>query len=183
RRRHAVLLAHGTASVSEQDERQVVLRGEFLVRRRGVGADADHLGARVLKVLVLVAEGARFLRAARRVVLRVEVEDDRLPAAVVAQPHGAVARVREREVGRRVPDADAGGAAAEQVEESHAGPDTIIARPGQPAPFSSRAACVTITGSGRAPVHARATPRATGDAGILRSVFATRQVNAATRGW
>src|SRR5207244_5605095 len=34
------------------------------------------------------------------------------------------------------------------------GPDTIIARPGQPAPFSPRAACVTIRG------HARARARA-----------------------
>src|SRR5436309_3119107 len=154
RRRHAVLPAHGAARVGEQDERQVVPGGELLVRRRGVGADADHLGAGVLEVLVLVAEGACFLRAAGRVVLRVEVEDDRLPAAVVAQPHRAAARVREREVGRRVANADAGGAAAEQVEQSHAGPDTIIARPGQPAPFSPRAACVTIRG------HARARARA-----------------------
>src|SRR5437899_3915697 len=154
RRRHAVLTAHRPAFVGKQDERQPVLGGELLVRRLGVGADPDHLGAGVLKVRVLVAEGARFLRAARRVVLRVEVEDDRLPAAVVAQPNGAAARVREREVGRRVPDADAGGAAAEQVEQSHAGPDTIIARPGQPAPFSPRAACVTIRG------HARARARA-----------------------
>src|SRR5205823_685137 len=100
----------------------------------GVGADADHLGAGVLEVLVLVAEGARFLRAARRVVLRIEVEDDRLLAAVVAEPHRATAPVREREVGRRVPDAHTGGAAAEQVEESHACPDTIITGPGQPAP-------------------------------------------------
>src|SRR3989441_11912732 len=67
----------------------------------------------------LVAEGARFLRAARRVVLRIEVEDDRLLAAVVAEPHRAAAPVREREVGRRVADADAGGAATEQIEESH----------------------------------------------------------------
>src|SRR5206468_3306773 len=154
RRRHAVLPAHGAARVGEQDERQVVPGGELLVRRRGVGADADHLGASVLEVLVLVAEGACFLRAAGRVVLRVEVEDDRLPAAVVAQPHRAAARVREREVGRRVANADAGGAAAEQVEQSHAGPDTIIARPGQPAPCSPRAACVTIRG------HARARARA-----------------------
>src|SRR2546422_5489262 len=90
------------------------------MRRLGVGADADHLGAGVLEVLVLVAEGARFLRAARRVVLRIEVEDDRLLAAVVAELHRAAAPVREREVGRRVADADAGGAATEQVEESHA---------------------------------------------------------------
>src|SRR5437899_9950733 len=107
------------------------------MRRLGVGAHADHLGAGVLEVLVLVAEGARFLRAARRVVLRIEVEDDRLLAAVVAEPHRATAPVREREVGRRVADADAGGAATEQVEESHACPDTIITAPGQPAPAKS----------------------------------------------
>src|SRR5437016_13158433 len=107
------------------------------MRRLGVGADADHFGAGVLKVLVLVAEGARFLRAARRVVLRIEVEDDRLLAAVVAEPHRATAPVREREVGRRVADAHTGGAAAEQVEESHACPDTIITGPGQPAPAKS----------------------------------------------
>src|SRR2546427_19569 len=99
------------------------------MRRLGVGADADHLGAGVLEVLVLVAEGARFLRAARRVVLRIEVEDDRLLAAVVAEAHRAAAPVREREVGRRVADADARGAATEQVEESHALPGYHHHRP------------------------------------------------------
>src|SRR5437762_160966 len=60
-----------------------------------------------------------------------------LLAAVVAEPHRATAPVREREVGRRVADAHTGGAAAEQVEESHACPDTIITGPGQPAPAKS----------------------------------------------
>ena len=96
------------------------LVGELLVRLAAVGAHADHLGTGVLEVLVLIAEGARFLGAARRVVLRIEIEDDRLLAAVVAELDGLAGRIRKREVRRLLPGRDGGvPAARDRIEKSH----------------------------------------------------------------
>ena len=83
-----------------------------------IRAHADDLRARVLEVLVLIAERAGLLRAAGRVVLRIEVEDDRLFPAIVAEANGFAAGVGEREVRCRVTRADARGT-AEEVEKPH----------------------------------------------------------------
>src|SRR5262245_49315668 len=137
-RRHAVLLAHRAAPVGEQEERQLVLGGEFLVRRLAVGADPDHLGAGVLQVLVLVTEGTGFLGAPRRVVLRVEVEDDGLLAAVVGQPDRATVPIRKGEIRRAIADVDSRIAATEKVEECHGRRDSTKAKGGQPRPWPPR---------------------------------------------
>src|SRR5262249_54910972 len=118
RRGDAVLLPDGAAAVREQGERQPVFGCELPVRLRRVGADADHLGARVLEVLVLVPERARFLRAAGRVVLRIEVEDDGLPTEL-AQPDRLPGPIGEREVRRPFADLDA-ATGREEVEQAHA---------------------------------------------------------------
>ena len=73
--------------VAQQGERQVVLVGELHVRLDGVAADADHGRTGVGEVLVVVAERAGLGGAARRVVGRVEVDDDPV-AALVAQLDG-----------------------------------------------------------------------------------------------
>src|SRR5262249_32327601 len=137
-RRHAVLLAHRAAPVGEQEERQLVLGGEFLVRRLAVGADPDHLGAGVLQVLVLVTEGTGFLGAPRRVVLRVEVEDDGLLAALVGQPYRATVPIRKGEIRRAIADGDNRMAATEKVEECHGRRDSTKAKGGQPRPWPPR---------------------------------------------
>src|SRR3989441_3850420 len=71
---YAVALAHGAAAVREQQERQIIPRGEATMRADGIGAHADHLGALGGELLVAVAERARFERTPRRLVLRIEIE-------------------------------------------------------------------------------------------------------------
>jgi hypothetical protein len=66
---HAPLLAHPVPLVAQQRERQPVLLRERLVRHRVVAADAQHLRAGLLELLVRVAERAR-LRAAAAVSVR-----------------------------------------------------------------------------------------------------------------
>ncbi len=44
-----------------------------------IGADAQHFGAQFLQVVMQIAKGTRFLRAARRVVFWVEVKNNRFP--------------------------------------------------------------------------------------------------------
>ena len=92
----AELLRDGVIRIDEQRERELVLRGELLVALLVVGGDPQHHRAALLEGGVLVAEVARLGGAARRVVLRVEVDDDVLPLEV-AQLHGAAALVLQRE--------------------------------------------------------------------------------------
>src|SRR3989449_3522665 len=53
-------------SVREQQERQVIPRGEATMRADGIGAHADHLGALGGELLVAVAERARLDRKSTR---------------------------------------------------------------------------------------------------------------------
>src|SRR5215213_6730042 len=76
----AVSLGDGAVSVAQQREREVVLGDESLVRSLVVERDAENLDAGLTNGRVVVAERARLLGAARRVVLRVEVERDLLAA-------------------------------------------------------------------------------------------------------
>src|SRR6185369_6717270 len=71
-------LADGAARIGEQRERQPMVRLEAGVRGGVVARDADHIGAGTREVLVLIAEAARFLRAAVGLVLRIEVDDQGL---------------------------------------------------------------------------------------------------------
>src|SRR5262249_9438136 len=73
---------HLLVRVAEQREGKLVLRGEVPVARRLVGRHADHDRAARLDLLPEVAEPAGLLGAARRVVSRVEVEDQVLAGVV-----------------------------------------------------------------------------------------------------
>ena len=86
--------------VGEQREREVVLGLELRVRGLLVGADAQHDGAGALERGPPVADVAGLPCAAGRVVLGIEVEDDRL-AAQRRQADLLAAVARQREVRRR----------------------------------------------------------------------------------
>src|SRR5581483_9293665 len=64
-------------------------------------ADAEHDGAALPELAPGVADPARLLRATGCVVLRIEVEDDRLPAQV-REPNGLAGVRRDLEVGCRL---------------------------------------------------------------------------------
>ena len=79
---------HRTVAVRKQQERQVVALGEPPVRPHRIGAHANHLCVLGAELLIAVAKRARLDRTARRLVLRIEVKHDILPADEVVQPHG-----------------------------------------------------------------------------------------------
>src|SRR5262249_9648427 len=112
-------LAHGSARIREQREGQPVLLDELLVRRHRIAADADHLDARVREVAELIAEGARLARAARRVVLRVEVDDQVLLPAEVGERDALPVLVVERELRRARAGAEARATSEQRFQESH----------------------------------------------------------------
>src|SRR3954453_5856110 len=74
--------------VDEQRKRELVLPAELAVGVRVVGTDAEDLDPTAAELAVGVADPARLRRAPRRVVLGIEVEDDRL-AAQLRELHGA----------------------------------------------------------------------------------------------
>ena len=76
----AVVLGDVVVGVGEQRERQLVLLLELDVRALVVRADAEHDRAGALELAPRVADPAGLGCAAGRVVLGIEVEDDRLPA-------------------------------------------------------------------------------------------------------
>src|SRR3989442_15584420 len=130
-RRYAVALAYGAVAIRHQAKRQVVLRREAGVRVGGVRAHADDLGTGVREILILIAERARLLGAAGRVVLRVEVEHDRLAPAKAAQANGLAAVIGKLEVWSGIARLNGAGG-GEKVEKSHA------AAPCQGRPAGSR---------------------------------------------
>ena len=71
--------------VGQERERQVVFVGEALLARLVENAHAKHGGLAGLEMGQPVSKRARLLRAAGRVVFRIEVEHDG-PAGVVGQP-------------------------------------------------------------------------------------------------
>src|SRR5450432_993281 len=75
---HAEHVAELFFGVGDQLERQLEVLLEAIVRRHVVARDAEQHGAGLDEILVVVAKLHRFGGAARRVVLRVEVEDDDL---------------------------------------------------------------------------------------------------------
>ena len=103
--RHAVPRPDGAVGVGEQQERQAETLGEPPMRIGRIGADADHLGAGLAECLMAVAERARFHRAGRRVVLRVEEQHDLGLPPEVGEPHGLSRRRRQREIRRGITDA------------------------------------------------------------------------------
>ena len=94
---HAVELADGVIGIGEQREVQVLLVVELLDLLDRIGRDADdlHAGGRVLGLAIADRAGLR--RAARRVGLGVEVQDDRA-AAQGRQADGLAVLVGQLEV-------------------------------------------------------------------------------------
>src|SRR5271166_2413273 len=72
----AVALHDLVSRVAQQGDPESVLRPEFLVRRASVGRDAEYLHAQFRVLIDEIAELAGLLGATRRVVSRVEVDDD-----------------------------------------------------------------------------------------------------------
>src|SRR5262249_6077130 len=103
--------------VGEQVEVEAVLLLEGLVRRSVVARDTEHRDAEAAELREVVVQLARLDRAARRVVLRVEVEEVGLPAQGLARD-GLAVPVRERERGRGV-----------AALELHRAPPPIESRP------------------------------------------------------
>jgi len=78
--------------VGEQRERQLELFHELVMRLDRVGADAEDDRAFFLEVGKVIAEGAGFLGAAGRVVLRIKIEDDVLSVLIGEGNFPAAAR-------------------------------------------------------------------------------------------
>jgi hypothetical protein len=107
----------------------LLVGGDVIFRTTNGGVKGSNVGAGILEVLVLIAEGARLLGAAGRVVLRIEIEDDGLLAAEVAELDRLAGRVRKREVRSLLTGRDGGVTAArDRIEESHGGAECHISR-------------------------------------------------------
>src|SRR5215813_1583596 len=78
----AVILRHRVVLVGQQGEGELVLPGEPGVAGGVVGAHAQDHRSGLHQLRVLVAEGAGLAGAPRGVVLRIEVENHRLPLVV-----------------------------------------------------------------------------------------------------
>src|ERR1019366_1483712 len=100
---HAVAAADLAVGIAEQEERQLVVGDEVLVGLGRVGRDADQDGSGLRDVLPGVTEGACLLRAARGLVLRVEIDDDAL-ALESREVNGRAVLRLAGEVGRGLPD-------------------------------------------------------------------------------
>src|SRR5262249_20115754 len=83
--RHAEGLRDRRIAVGQQREAEALRRAELLVRLRRIAAHSDDNTARRRDLRVVVAEHARFLGAHPRIVLRIEVQDDRLLAAEIPE--------------------------------------------------------------------------------------------------
>src|SRR5207247_9612799 len=70
----AVVVAGHALRIGEERERELVLRLELHVRGLRVGAHAEDDGAALAKRVVCVADPARLLRAAGRVVAGVKIQ-------------------------------------------------------------------------------------------------------------
>ena len=106
--------------VGEDRERQAVLLRELLVRLDVVDADAEDRRAGVAEREDVVAELAGLGRAARRLILGIEVQRDPL-AAIILQLVPLAVLVLQLEVGRgscRAPVRTVSGGAASQASRS-----------------------------------------------------------------
>ena len=77
---HAVRLADRLVLIRDQRERQPELVDELVMPGRRVGAHAQHHRALGHDLVVRIAEAARLLVAARRVIFRIKIKHDRLAA-------------------------------------------------------------------------------------------------------
>ena len=94
--RHTVRLRDRAVGIGQKRKVQSLPFGEARVRLRRVAAHADDCRSRPSKLLRLIPEAAGLLGTGRRIVLGVEVEDERLAAEVLEdKPCPIAARSRE----------------------------------------------------------------------------------------
>jgi len=89
--------------IGEEREVELMFVAELLVALHRIDGDAEDDGVGFGDVRFVIAKVARLGRAARRVVLRIEVQDHVL-AAELLERHFFPARRREPEIGSRVAD-------------------------------------------------------------------------------
>jgi hypothetical protein len=87
--------------VGKERERQAEVALELLVGGDPVGGDAEHDRARLLELAPRIPDPAGLRRAAGRVVLGIEVEDDRL-ALEGRERHGVAGVALQLEIGGRL---------------------------------------------------------------------------------
>src|SRR5688572_26076713 len=105
--RDAIRSGDGSVGVADEVKRELVVLGEALVRLDGVARDANEDDAGALEILPRIAKCGGLLRAPRRLVLWVEVEDDVL-APQGSKLHVLAVMGLRREVRRRLSDRDLG---------------------------------------------------------------------------
>src|SRR5690606_27789367 len=96
--------AHLAILVRQQPEGKAFLLAELLVGAQAVAGDAEDDGIAAAEAADGVAECAALHRAARGVVLRIEVQDDVL-AAAIRQADAVTAGSGQFEIGNLLPDA------------------------------------------------------------------------------
>src|SRR5262249_48544148 len=117
----AVFVGNRMILVGQQRERQVVLRGELRLALRVKHADAEHGRANLLEMGKIVLKVAGFLRAAWRVVLRIEIKHQRL-AGVVLQAMILALLILQRE----------GGSLLADIDERHQESSSVMTCAGRP---------------------------------------------------
>src|SRR5271165_6167471 len=94
---NAVSLDRGLLFVSEKGHRKTIFVTEFRVRFDAIRGDAENPGLELVEFRLEPAEINRFLRATRRVVLGIEI-DDGIVAFQIAERDGIAFRVLQAEI-------------------------------------------------------------------------------------
>ncbi len=87
-RLHPILFLYRALGVTEQNKGQAVALRKALVRLGRIGTDADDRRACLFEGFIAVSEAAHFRRAARRIVLRIEKQDNGTPAKQIGKMNG-----------------------------------------------------------------------------------------------
>ncbi len=72
---NAVFLHNDFIGVGDERKRQIVFRDKLLMRLFAVGRNADHLNILFIKFVARIPERTCFLRSARRVIFRIEEQN------------------------------------------------------------------------------------------------------------
>ena len=101
-----------------------MLPGEARLARLVQNADAEDDSLARFELRQQIAERARFLRAPRRVVLRVEIQNER-PSRIVCEAVGRSVLILQRECGRLLPRLDERHCASRVSDEAR-GPAPMV---------------------------------------------------------
>ena len=93
-----VRLVDGVVGIRQELERQVVLDGEGVVRRRVVARDPENLDAGLLQLGPAIAQAARLPCTTGRVIFRVKIDQDVLAAPKVTQRDRLTRASRKRKI-------------------------------------------------------------------------------------